>query len=99
MIVEMERVGFDVCWKDAWGNAFGLYRGTERGPAWLLMTHLDIVNVGQVERWKLLRSGYVPHPLAPVSIAAAPGNRDGYAGAGSGARTSDARIKEMDRSA
>lgn len=52
MMAEMNRVGFDLAWKDERGNTFGLYRGTEPGPAWLLLTHLDIVNVGEVERWK-----------------------------------------------
>ncbi len=52
MVAELQTLGFDAAWIDAKGNTFGLYRGTELGPAWLLLTHLDIVSVGDLALWK-----------------------------------------------
>lgn len=56
-VAEMQSLGFDDAWCDAKGNAIGLYRGTspsgtQRGPAWLLLTHVDIVSVGDLSLWK-----------------------------------------------
>jgi succinyl-diaminopimelate desuccinylase len=56
VLEEMRKLGFDAAWTDAKGNAFGLYRGTEqtsgRGPAWMLMTHLDHIDVGDLSLWE-----------------------------------------------
>ncbi len=54
LLAEMRRVGFDAAWTDEAGNAFGLYKGTAAGPAWLLLTHLDHIDVGDLNLW--------PHP-------------------------------------
>jgi succinyl-diaminopimelate desuccinylase len=52
VLAEMRKLGFDAAWTDAKGNAFGLYRGLERGPAWMLMTHLDHIDVGDLSLWE-----------------------------------------------
>ena len=51
---EWQNLGFDQTLTDAAGNALGLVRGREDGPAWLLLTHLDHVHEGDVGLW--------PHP-------------------------------------
>jgi succinyl-diaminopimelate desuccinylase len=52
VLEEMRTLGFDAAWTDAKGNAYGLYRGLERGPAWMLMTHLDHIDVGDLSLWE-----------------------------------------------
>jgi succinyl-diaminopimelate desuccinylase len=52
VLEEMHKLGFDAAWTDAKGNAYGLYRGTDRGPAWMLMTHLDHIDVGDLSLWE-----------------------------------------------
>jgi succinyl-diaminopimelate desuccinylase len=52
VLEEMRKLGFDAAWTDAKGNALGLYRGLERGPAWMLMTHLDHIDVGDLSLWE-----------------------------------------------
>jgi succinyl-diaminopimelate desuccinylase len=52
VLEEMRKLGFDAAWTDAKGNAFGLYRGLEQGPAWMLMTHLDHIDVGDLSLWE-----------------------------------------------
>jgi succinyl-diaminopimelate desuccinylase len=52
VLEEMRKLGFDAAWTDAKGNAYGLYRGLERGPAWMLMTHLDHIDVGDLSLWE-----------------------------------------------
>lgn len=54
VVQEMNHVGFDAAWTDGIGNAFGYYAGLEPGPVWMLMTHLDHIDVGDVTLW--------PHP-------------------------------------
>ena len=51
VLEEMLAVGFDAAWTDEKGNAFGLYRGLEPGPAWMLLTHLDHIDVGDEALW------------------------------------------------
>jgi succinyl-diaminopimelate desuccinylase len=51
VLEEMRKLGFDAAWTDAKGNAFGLYRGSEPGPAWMLLTHLDHIDVGDLSLW------------------------------------------------
>lgn len=54
VVAEMERLGYDEAYTDAVGNAIGRIRGQVQGPGWLLLTHLDHVDVGNEARW--------PHP-------------------------------------
>lgn len=48
---EWKALGFDEAYTDPAGNALGLVRGEERGPAWLLLTHLDHVHEGDPALW------------------------------------------------
>jgi len=54
VVAEMERLGYDEAYVDAAGNAVGLIKGRQEGPGWLLLTHLDHVDVGDEANW--------PHP-------------------------------------
>ncbi|WP_456477273.1 M20/M25/M40 family metallo-hydrolase, partial [Oceanithermus sp.] len=54
VVAEMLRLGYDEAYVDAVGNAVGRIRGREEGPGWLLLTHLDHVDVGDEANW--------PHP-------------------------------------
>ncbi|WP_287416697.1 M20/M25/M40 family metallo-hydrolase [Oceanithermus sp.] len=54
VVAEMKRLGYDEAYVDAAGNAVGRIRGREEGPGWLLLTHLDHVDVGDEANW--------PHP-------------------------------------
>jgi len=54
VLAEMEKLGFDEAYQDGAGNAVGRIRGREDGPGWLLLTHLDHVDVGDEANW--------PHP-------------------------------------
>ncbi|HGY10016.1 MAG TPA: M20/M25/M40 family metallo-hydrolase [Oceanithermus profundus] len=54
VVAEMERLGYDEAYVDTAGNAVGRIRGREEGPGWLLLTHLDHVDVGDEANW--------PHP-------------------------------------
>jgi putative selenium metabolism hydrolase len=47
---EMRRVGFDEVWTDRIGNVIGRV-GTGKGPKLLFNGHLDVVDVGDPERW------------------------------------------------
>ncbi|MBB6098369.1 acetylornithine deacetylase/succinyl-diaminopimelate desuccinylase-like protein [Deinobacterium chartae] len=51
VVTEMQALGFDHAFADAAGNAIGVVRGRERGPAWLLITHLDHVHEGDPTLW------------------------------------------------
>jgi len=51
VVREWRTLGFDEAFVDAAGNAVGLVRGREAGPAWLLVTHLDHVHEGDVRLW------------------------------------------------
>ena len=52
VLIEFRNLGFDEAWKDQAGNVFGLVRGTEAGAGWLLLTHLDQVDVGDHAQWQ-----------------------------------------------
>ncbi|ADR35974.1 peptidase M20 [Oceanithermus profundus DSM 14977] len=54
VVAEMQALGYDEAYVDAAGNAVGRIRGREEGPGWLLLTHLDHVDVGDEANW--------PHP-------------------------------------
>ncbi|GEM90693.1 M20 family metallopeptidase [Oceanithermus desulfurans] len=51
VVAEMKRLGYDEAYVDAAGNAVGRIRGREEGPGWLLLTHLDHVDVGDEANW------------------------------------------------
>jgi succinyl-diaminopimelate desuccinylase len=52
VLIEFRKLGFDEAWKDHFGNVFGLVRGTEPGAGWMLLTHLDHVDVGDHAQWQ-----------------------------------------------
>ncbi len=52
VVQEMQRQNFDAAWIDSTGNALGLVRGSERGAATMLLTHLDHIDVGDTALWK-----------------------------------------------
>jgi len=54
VVAEMKNLGYDDAYVDAAGNAVGRIRGREKGPGWLLLTHLDHVDIGEESNW--------PHP-------------------------------------
>lgn len=51
VVREWRELGFDEARTDGAGNALGLVRGREEGPAWLLLTHLDHVHEGDPALW------------------------------------------------
>ena len=51
VLLELEKLGFDAALRDEHGNVFGVVRGLEQGPAWLLITHLDHVHEGDLSLW------------------------------------------------
>ncbi len=51
ILIEFRKLGFDEAWKDQYGNVFGLVRGSESGAGWMLLTHLDHVDVGDQTQW------------------------------------------------
>jgi succinyl-diaminopimelate desuccinylase len=52
VVHEMQTLGFDAAWTDARGNAFGVVKGLETGAATMLLTHLDHIDVGDLELWE-----------------------------------------------
>jgi putative selenium metabolism hydrolase len=48
---EMEQVGFEEVWTDRIGSVIGRV-GAKRGPKLLFNGHMDIVNVGDLDRWQ-----------------------------------------------
>jgi succinyl-diaminopimelate desuccinylase len=52
VLIEYRKLGFDEAWKDSYGNVFGLVRGSESGTGWMLLTHLDHVDVGDHAQWQ-----------------------------------------------
>ncbi len=51
VVAEMQRLGYDEAYIDEAGNAIGVIYGKEEGPGWLLLTHLDHVDPGDLDRW------------------------------------------------
>ncbi len=51
VVSEMQIRNFDAAWIDSTGNALGLVRGSERGAATMLLTHLDHIDVGDTTLW------------------------------------------------
>ncbi len=54
VVAEMKSLGYDEAYVDAAGNVVGRIRGRQEGPGWLLLTHLDHVDIGDEANW--------PHP-------------------------------------
>ncbi|TSA82066.1 M20 family metallopeptidase [Deinococcus detaillensis] len=52
VIAEWQHLGFDQAYRDDIGNAVGMVKGQEPGPAWLLLTHLDHVHAGDPAQWQ-----------------------------------------------
>ncbi len=73
VLLELEKLGFDAALRDEHGNVFGVVRGLEPGPAWLLITHLDHVHEGDLSLWShppyeaVLEDGFV-HGRGAVDI-------------------------------
>ncbi len=59
-LAEMEKLGYDEVFRDAWGNVIGLVRGTEPGPTIMYNAHLDHVDPGDLSAWE----GYDPYGAA-----------------------------------
>ena len=54
---EMERLGYDEVFTDAWGNVVGIVRGDSPGPTILYNGHMDAVSPGDPASWE----GYDPY--------------------------------------
>lgn len=73
-LAEMEKLGFDSCFRDKWGNVIGIIEGTEPGPAIMYNAHLDHVDTGDYSEW----GGYDPYG-AEIDINEMENqDRDGY---------------------
>jgi acetylornithine deacetylase/succinyl-diaminopimelate desuccinylase-like protein len=51
VVAHMLELGFEAAWVDETGNALGLVRGLERGAGTMLLTHLDHIDVGDLNLW------------------------------------------------
>jgi putative selenium metabolism hydrolase len=49
---EMEALGFDDAWTDAFGNVIGRVRGRGESPPLMLCSHLDVVDEGDPAGWE-----------------------------------------------
>lgn len=49
---EMEALRYDDVWIDGAGNVIGRIRGTGDGPAVLINSHLDVVDIGEPDSWE-----------------------------------------------
>lgn len=56
LIEEMNKLGYDECFKDAAGNVIGIVNGTDEGPVIMYNSHMDHVGAGDIENWQ----GYNP---------------------------------------
>lgn len=54
---EMEKLGYDEVFTDAWGNVVGLVKGTLPGPVLMYNGHMDAVDAGDPVQWE----GYDPY--------------------------------------
>jgi succinyl-diaminopimelate desuccinylase len=52
VVLEMQNSGFDAAWIDETGNALGLVSGRNRGAGVMLLTHLDHIDVGDLNLWQ-----------------------------------------------
>lgn len=63
-LAEMQKLGYDDVFRDAWGNVIGIIRGNEPGPTLMYNAHLDHVDPGDPAEWL----GYDPYGAA-VDVA------------------------------
>ena len=54
---EMQKLGYDEVFTDAWGNVVGLVKGTLSGPCIMYNGHMDAVDAGDPANWE----GYDPY--------------------------------------
>ncbi len=54
---EMEKLGYDSCFRDEFGNVVGLITGDEEGPTIMYNSHMDHVDEGDLSNWE----GYDPY--------------------------------------
>ncbi len=52
VVAEMKHLRFDEVLTDDVGNAIGIIHGTRRAPAVMLSSHMDVVDVGDVDSWE-----------------------------------------------
>jgi putative selenium metabolism hydrolase len=57
LMAEMEKLGYDECFRDDQGNIVGLVKGTEDGPTIMFNSHMDHVAPGDKANWE----GYDPY--------------------------------------
>ncbi len=57
LLAEMEKLGYDDCFRDDQGNIVGLVKGTEEGPTIMFNSHMDHVSPGDAANWE----GYDPY--------------------------------------
>ncbi|MDQ7097146.1 M20/M25/M40 family metallo-hydrolase [Desulfosporosinus sp. PR] len=73
-LTEMEKLGYDRCFRDRWGNVIGIIEGTEPGPAIMYNAHLDHVDTGDYSEW----NGYDPYGAAIDFAEMENQDRDGF---------------------
>lgn len=56
-LAEMQKLGYDECFCDEWGNVVGIVEGSEEGAAIMYNGHLDHVDTGDISEWQ----GYDPY--------------------------------------
>lgn len=56
-LAEMEKLGYDEVFRDAWGNVIGIIKGNIPGPTIMYNGHLDHVETGDYSEW----DGYDPY--------------------------------------
>ncbi|MDO4745280.1 MAG: M20/M25/M40 family metallo-hydrolase [Bacillota bacterium] len=54
---ELNKLGYDEVFTDAWGNVVGLVKGNKPGPVIMYNGHMDAVAAGNLETWE----GYDPY--------------------------------------
>ena len=64
---EMAALGYDEIVRDAYGNVFGILRGTGGGASVTLNCHMDTVHEGDVSPWPYPPFGGVVGPLSSTS--------------------------------
>ena len=59
---EMQKLGYDEVFTDAWGNVVGLVKGTLPGPCIMYNGHMDAVDAGTGVKEEIikLRHGFFP---------------------------------------
>lgn len=57
LLAEMEKLGYDECFRDAQGNIIGIIKGEGEGPTIMYNSHMDHVSPGDPNNWE----GYDPY--------------------------------------